>query len=228
MRITFVRVSQNRKTGPIAISMSPKATCPPSCPLRGNGCYAEHGPLGWHWERLSRGETSISWKAFLEAVRRLPKGELWRHNVAGDLPGHGDQINALMLAELVEANRGKRGFTYSHKPASQENLAVIRRANRQGFTINLSANTLEEADELARKKAGPVVVILPAGAAFNHVERTPEGRKVIVCPESYRDDIQCAGCGLCADPKRVAVIAFPAHGSAFRKAERVALGKEVR
>ena len=42
----------NRKTGPIPISLNPKATCPPSCPLRRNGCYAEYGPLGWHWDRL--------------------------------------------------------------------------------------------------------------------------------------------------------------------------------
>ena len=131
-----------------------------------------------------------------------------------------------MLAELVDANRGKRGFTYSHKHASPENLAAIRNANRQGFTINLSADTLEEADKLARKKAGPVVVILPADAACNHVDRTPDGRKVIVCPESYRDDIQCVSCGLCADPKRAAVIGFPARGSSFRRAERVAFGRK--
>ena len=178
MRLTFVRRSQNRKTGPIPISMSPEVTCPSSRPLRRNGCYAKYGPLGWHWDRLSSGETGISWKAFLEAVRGLPEGELWRHNVAGDLPGDGAKINIPMLAQLVEANRGRRAFTYTHKPASAENLAAIRDANRLGFTINLSANILEEADELARKKAGPVVVILRADAAFRVLEPTPEGRKV--------------------------------------------------
>src|SRR5207253_1314449 len=111
------------KTGPIPVSMSPRATCPISCPLRGNGCYAEYGPVSWHWNRLSNGETGIAWKAFLAEVRRLPKDTLWRHNVAGDLPGRGDKINTRLLAELVEANRGKRGFTYTHKSPSQENLA---------------------------------------------------------------------------------------------------------
>jgi hypothetical protein len=194
-------------------------------PQSWNGCYAEYGPLGWHWNRLSNDENGIAWKAFLEAVRRLPKGELWRHNVAGDLPGHGDKINTRMLDELVEANRGKRGFTYTHKPASPANLAAVRAANRQGFTINLSANTLTEADELARKKAGPVVVILRADAASrSNLERTPEGRRVIVCPESYREGVQCINCGLCANPKRISIIGFPAHGPTFRRAERVALG----
>jgi hypothetical protein len=67
-------------------------------------------------------------------------------------------------------------------------------------------------------------VILRADAAHHHVERTPQGRTVIICPESYRQDIQCINCGLCADPKRTAIIAFPAHRSAFRKAEHLALG----
>ena len=49
---------------------------------------------------------------------------------------------------------------------------------------------------------------------------------MIVCPESYRKGIQCINCGLCADPKRTAIIGFPAHGAAFKKAERVALGME--
>ena len=73
MRVSFVRLSQNRKTGPMAISMSPKATCPATCPLRRNGCYAEYGLLGWHWDRLSNGETGISWREFLEAVRAYRK-----------------------------------------------------------------------------------------------------------------------------------------------------------
>jgi hypothetical protein len=89
-----------------------------------------------------------------DAVRRLPKHQIWRHNVAGDLPGNGDKINVQMLTELVEANRGKRGFTYTHRHLSSEDLQAIRAANRSGFTINLSANTLDEADALARKKAG--------------------------------------------------------------------------
>jgi len=224
MRVAFVRTSKNRKTGPIPISMSPKVTCPPSCSLRGNGCYADYGPLGWQWNRLSSSETGISWKSFLDTVRRLPKHQLWRHNVAGDLPGHGDKINVRMLTELIRANKGRRGFTYTHKHLSSENLQAIRAANRSGFTINLSANTVEEADALARKKAGPVVAILRADAAYHHVERTPEGRKVIICPESYQDDIQCISCGLCADPKLTAIVAFPAHGPAFRRAECVALG----
>jgi hypothetical protein len=36
---------------------------------------------------------------------------------------------------------------------------------------------------------------------------------VVVCPATYRDDINCMRCGICqvASPNR-AVIGFPAHG----------------
>jgi hypothetical protein len=187
-------------------------------------CYAEYGPLGWQWDRLSSAKAGLSWRSFLHAVQGLPKHALWRHNVSGDLPGNDENINRRMLAQLVAASSGKRGFTYTHKHGSPENSAAIGAANRNGLTINLSANTLEEADTLARRKAGPVVVILPADSAYRQVAHTPEGGKVIIWPESYREDIQCINCGLCADPERTAIVAFPAHGAAFRRAERVALG----
>ena len=156
MRVAFVRSSKNRKTGPIPISMSPKITCPSSCPLRGNGCYAEHGPLGWQWDRLSSGETGISWRAFLQAVRRLPEhAALEAQRQRGSSRQRREDQPKDARRSSSSANTGKRGFTYSHKHATEDNLAAIRAANRTGFTINLSANTLEEADTLARKKAGP-------------------------------------------------------------------------
>src|SRR6266851_9810294 len=100
--------SENRKTGKIPVSTSSSDTCPPSCPLRGRGCYAESGPLSWFWTRLKRGGLGISWKRLLFEIRSLPDGQLWRYNQAGDLPGIGEEVNREMLRALVVANRGKR------------------------------------------------------------------------------------------------------------------------
>jgi hypothetical protein len=120
---------------------------------------------------------------------------LWRHNVAGDLPGNGDKINATMLAELVTANRGKRGFTYTHKHLSAENLTAIRAANRSDFTI-LSANTLEEADALARKKAGPVVLILRPMPRITMSSRPPKAERSSSAPRAIDKTFSAstAGC----------------------------------
>jgi hypothetical protein len=166
---------------------------------------------------------SHDWQGFAAAIAALPEGTLWRHNQAGDLPGIGDAIDADALDDLVTANIGKRGFTYTHKPLTADNAASVAHANANGFTINLSANNLREADALATAAIGPVVVVLPMDADHKADIRTPEGRKVAVCPATYRDEVSCASCQLCQRAERKVIVGFPAHGAARRKAEAIAL-----
>jgi len=215
--------SSNVKTGGIAVSTSPWSTCPQSCPLRGNGCYAEAGPLSWHFRKVSEGQRGVPWSEFLTLISAIQPGSLWRHNQAGDLPGEGDDIDSKMLAQLVRAQAGKRGWTYTHKPVtgntpqSVGNAAAVRYANRNGFRINLSADTLSEADELADVDCGPVVVVLPSDSP--HTVRTPAGRKVVVCP-AQRGPVTCADCGLCAAQRSV-IVGFLAHGRSSKRVESV-------
>ena len=51
----------------------------------------------------------------MHKIAALPVNDLWRHNQAGDLPGDGELIDKPKLRQLIKANHGKRGFTYSHK-----------------------------------------------------------------------------------------------------------------
>jgi hypothetical protein len=218
--VSLVLKSENRKTGPIPVSISESSTCPPACPLRGNGCYAELGNTAIHWRRVP--ERGLEWPAFLAAVAALPDGQLWRHNEAGDLPGEGNYLDREMLAELVAANTGRRGFTYTHKPLrTGRDQIAIREANDRGLTINLSANNLSHADELAALGVGPVVVTLPTEATGRI--RTAGGRKVVVCP-AVTHGVTCAECQLCADPGRKTIIGFPAHGTRKRAASEIARG----
>lgn len=222
-QIAFTRISRNAKTGPIPVTTSSAETCPDACPLKKNGCYADGGPLGLFWRKVTERKAGLAFADAIAQIRALPKGTLWRHNQSGDLAGAGDQIDATALDQLVGANRGKRGFTYTHKPVhSLANQLAIRAANAAGFTINLSANTLAEADRLAALQIAPVVVVLPADAT--RATTTPEGRKVAICPATISEGVTCATCGLCALRDRKAIIGFPAHGSAKRKAEAVAKG----
>ena len=215
--------SRNGKTGPIPVSTTTAETCSPSCPFIDSGCYAKGGPLAIHWRKVTQGIAGMPWDDFVSQIAALPDGALWRHNQAGDLPGIGDTIDTAALASLVDANNGKRGFTYTHKPVTPANVAAIKNANGNGFTINLSGNNLEHADKLAGLDVGPVVVVLPADQTENTT--TPAGRKVVVCPASIRDDVSCATCKLCAISNRTAIIGFPAHGAAKRKASNVATGE---
>lgn len=241
--VKFTPISRNGKTGPIPVSMSPVSTCPITCPLRDNGCYADGYPLKGHWQRM---HGAVAWTAFTATVAALPQGQLWRHNQAGDLPHVGQVIDAAAVDSLVSANSGRMGFTYTHHDmAISGNGDVVRDANRAGFTVNLSANNLAHVDDLAALKIGPVVTMLPL--AYQRRERTVNkvhewletaaeyrdrmaalphmtdgGSRVVVCPATYRDDVTCSSCKLCARADRDVIVGFPAHGSAKRKASEVA------
>lgn len=209
LRVRLALRSGNKKLGGIPASITSRVTCPPSCSFYNDGCYAEYHVLGHHWRNVGlRGD---SWETFLADVRSLPVDQLWRHNVAGDLPGVGNTIDVPKLRALVEANRGKRGFTFTHKPLGKSQRLVVARANACGFTINLSADNLAEADRLAGLGIGPVAVVLPSHAPDRGV-RTPEGRHVTVCPAERFGAITCATCALCAKPWRKAIVGFRAHG----------------
>ncbi len=100
------------------------------------------------------------------------------------------------------------------------NARAIARANAQGFTINLSADTLDEADELSRLKVAPVVTVLPPGQTGLSV--TNDERSVVVCPATIEGaGVSCATCGICANPRRRSIIGFPAHGSGAEKVRKV-------
>ncbi len=216
----LTRVSGNTKTGPIPVTTSSKSTCPHTCPLKGNGCYAETGPLGLHWNQLSIGNRGITFGEVCELIKKLPKRQLWRWAQAGDLPGDGTLVDNDEMEQLIAANRGRRGFGFTHyDPAHPQNANAILMANANGFTMNLSADTLADADRLADHDVGPVVVVLPIGTTKPMT--TPAGRFVAICPAAVRDDIQCATCGICAHPTRKAIIGFPAHGVSAKKAQQI-------
>jgi len=222
--------SENAKTGPIPVSTSDRSTCPPSCPYRGRGCYAEVGPLAFFWRRLSKGKVkrALNFEGFVEAIRNLPEGQLWRYAQAGDLPGEGDHVDADKLEQLAQASAHTKGWSYSHKPLSPSNLAAIKRAIELGFTVNASANRPEEVDGLMGLGL-PTVTVLPSDFT-GKVLRTEKGRRIVVCPATYRDDVTCATCGngrpRCQRADRDYCIGFPAHGSGRKKADKVVNGEE--
>jgi len=187
-------------------------------------CYAEFGPLKMFWRKVDAGIRGFDWRGFLAAVRTIRKGQLGRHNQAGDLPGLGDKLDRVKLAQLVRAASGTMAYTYTHKPLhSVADQIAIAEANRAGFTINLSGNTLAHADALADLDIGPVVVLLPRDTAPRANIKTPKGRRVVVCPATYRDDVTCESCKLCAR-QRETIVGFPAHGTASKRADAIARG----
>jgi hypothetical protein len=225
MNYQLVKKSHNSKTGEIPVSTSAAETCPSACPFKANGCYAEAGfYTNLNWKKVTTGERGKDWQSFLEDVRSIADGQLWRHNVAGDLPGKDNAINGKALGELAAANTGKRGFTYTHKPMdTATNRDAVKLANENGFTVNLSANTLAHADELKDLGIAPVVVVVAHDAPAKLA--TPKGNTVVVCPAQQHEDVTCKSCGLCAIKDRKVIIGFQAHGKALKRAEAIAQGE---
>ena len=212
--------STNAKTGPLPVSTTGSNSCPPTCPLKAGGCYANGGPLAIHWQAVTEGRRGTDWQTFCSQIAALPDGQLWRHNQAGDLPGANGVIDKKLVHQLVEANRGRHGFTYTHYPMTKRNAAVVAHANEHGFTINLSADDLGEADRLSDLRVGPVVTLLPTDAPAR--TKTPGGRIVVKCPAQYRDSVACASCKLCARRNRKVIVGFEVHGCQRRQAGRIA------
>lgn len=179
-----------------------------------------------HWRAVSEGKRGTDYAAFLQSVRKIQRGALWRHNQAGDLAGEGDTIDAHALEQLTAANRGRKGFTYTHKPLTSGNREAIERANANGFTVNVSANSLSHADEYCAQTSAPVVAVVPSD--WNQrAGKTAAGNRYVQCPATVSDDVTCATCGLCqrtrtASGARRPIVLFPAHGASKRKASAIA------
>ena len=214
--------SKNAKVGKMAVTTSTATTCPSACPFRDNGCYAESGPLKLHWLKVTKGERGDDWSTFLDKIKELPAGSKWRHNQAGDLPGDTQDLDSTKCADLARANEGKRGFTYTHYDVLDnfQNAIIVNSMNNLGFTVNVSANNLDHADKLCDLNIAPVATVLPIEQTTNTV--TPKGRKVVVCPATYKDDVSCADCMLCEKRDRKVIVGFPAHGTSKKKASAIA------
>lgn len=214
--VSLTLKSSNAKTGVMPVSTSSAKTCPDACPLKGKGCYAQGGHTAMHWRKVTDGLKGSIFSAFCDSIAKLPLGQVWRHNEAGDLQGDQVNIDAAALGELVTANAGKRGYTYTHYTPTGENAKAIAHANANGFTINLSANSLEQADEYLKLNIGPVAVVVHSEAKTNF--KTPNGNRVVICP-NVTHGVQCVDCKLCQVASRKVIIAFPAHGQSKKKVD---------
>ena len=219
-QVALTAISSNRKTGAIPTTTSEKATCPDSCPFKAKGCYAKGGPQNLHWQKVTEKKRGTHWDSFVGKIHKLPYGQLWRHNVSGDLPHSDGLIQSKLVNQLVRANKGRKGFTYTHHQLNDHNLQVLKNANQNGFTINISTESIEVADSVMTKLGLPAVAVVPS----SHTERfyrTQSGRKVITCPATIHDNVTCATCQLCSKADRNFIIAFPAHGNAKKTVNRI-------
>jgi hypothetical protein len=163
------------------------------------------------------------WKELCNDIVGLRPGQLWRHNQSGDLPHKNGIIDFQAVKSLVKANKGRRGFTYTHHDMRiAANRKAVKYCNENGFTVNLSANNITESDSLAKLGIAPVAVLLPENSTDSV---TPGGVPIVLCPVTTGRTESCESCrGLCAR-KRKTIVGFRAHGNTKRKATLIASGE---
>lgn len=221
MQVALTMVSSNAKTGPIPTTTSDRATCPTTCPFYDKGCYAKSGPQAIHWRKVSNAERGFAWDEFVNQIRKIAKNQIWRHNVSGDLQHNDGNIDYKKLRQLIMANKGRRGFTYTHHKLNEHNIVSLQNANMMGFTINASCESIEEADRVMTEHEIPAVAVVNSEKT-DRFYTTSSGRKVVTCPAAlFPGKVTCATCGLCQKADRDFVIAFPSHGNAKRTVNEI-------
>lgn len=223
-RVRLTMKSLNRKTGPIPVTASSPSTCPPSCAWYGKGCYAESHYIGARWRKVP--STGMAWSEFLDAVMEFPPDQLWRHNEAGDLPGHGEDLDCDAFYDLVRANDGRQGFTYTHKDPIRYREA-FEWANREGFAVNLSCDSIGMVDTYREMGLEIPLTVVVGEHERRRNFKTPGGAFIVVCPAQTTDDVSCATCRLCSATTRKTVIGFKAHGSSKRSVSERSATRDV-
>ena len=224
MHVTLNMKSGNRKVGPIPVSTTEEASCPTSCPLLGTDCYARFGPLGMHWRKIGPDGRGDQWSLFCDRVKTFIPEQLWRHNQAGDLPkctdkhDGPDRIDITKALQLSNASEHTKGWTYTHyDPMVAWNAKVIKAMNKvDGMTVNLSADSLEQADEYVQLNIAPVCVILPQDSPTMG-NKTPNGVPIVTCPAQTTEEMSCDKCKLCQVRDRKAIVGCLAHGTAKKR-----------
>lgn len=244
-QVHTIKLSAASKLGGIPATYSEKKTCPPACPMMGNGCYAAGGHVAIHWAAVSKHETGGSMEAAVAFVASTPAGTLGRWNIAGDLPGVGDKLEREQVLNLARANKlaQARWFTFTHYPVracgvratttpalrraiARHNRAVIRDAIALGFAINVSANSPRHAAALA-SMGFDVASVAPMD--WTGTRKLDGGHVGVQCPATIPGRTStCNTCGMCQNMGRISaskarvIPMFPAHGASKRKASAIA------
>ena len=226
MNYSLHQPSTGNKVSPIYRTYSHKDTCPNTCPLKaGGGCYAENFHTNLHWDKVTKGERGVNWNTFLESLDDIPRRSTVRHNIGGDLPHTDGVINSDNVAALTKAitSRNKTGFTYTHHQLTEHNTAELIKANKAGFTVNVSANNTAEAVRIHKHTGLPVATLLPMDAPN---VQTIDGVKIVACPAEKSKRVTCATCAdsFCAARERDFIVGFRAHGAKKKNADLIAIG----
>lgn len=223
----YVQSSGNTKTGNVdATYASINASCPKTCPLLSNGCYAQTSFVGITTARLNKEAKQLTAIEVAKAEANLidysynggqvPNGKCLRIHVAGDSK---TVTGTRLIAKAVDRWKkrgGKSVWSYTHawKKVSRKEWGQV--------AILASVSNVSEAKE-AKEKGYACALVVADHTTDKAFKLSGSDIKWIPCPAQTRD-VSCLQCKLCFDTDRLYKnnfgIAFAAHGVCKNKIKR--------
>ena len=210
--VKAVELSQNSKIGDASATYVTQDSCPDSCTLKKNGCYAENNLVGMITSKLNN-EANGQYKPLTIAKQEaLAIGTLTgmrplRVHVVGDCRTNGAaEVVARAMAKHTK-KFGQKAWSYTHA------WRRVRAASWLGQSVLASCESTTDAKE-AMGKGYAVALVVPEFASSKAYML--DGIKVMPCPAQV-GDTNCSLCRLCMGSislraKRV-VIGFEPHGT---------------
>lgn len=200
-----VRVSGDRKTGPVSATYRQVGdTCPGSCGLLGNGCYAERGRVGIHQRKTGTDHVGdLDEAAGMDLLRHMVSGDWFRKW------GKWTRLDVEYVRSVIEWHRGQprtQGWSYTHDFEAWDRAGVGPTSGLwpENFVVLASC---ESKEQRARAKA--------AGWQTARVveDQYEDGREEgeVYCPydkakhgqrgaEKSTPSVTCRTCRLCWEP----------------------------
>lgn len=198
-----------------------KKSCPDTCELKGNGCYAEQSYVGMIVNRLDRrakGQTPLGIaRAEAKVIDLAYKGKKIPPNTSLRLHVSGDSRTVKgtrVLSKAVSrwrARGGWRAYSYTHA------WKRVPRKEWGEVSVLASVANLREADEAYKLGYAPALVV-PEHPGSKSYKLDGSDITWIPCPAQTKVEkgIGCSDCGLCMNDKRLHDgkygITFAAHG----------------
>jgi len=213
MGAALVLKSSNSKLGNVSATYaSIDSSCPNSCSLKDNGCYAQLSFVGIHTAKLNaakldsktvaRQEAALIKKAIKEEKNLRPL----RLHVAGD-------CRTVFAANTISAavkDWIQPVWTYTHAWKD-----IPRSAWGNKISVLASVEKIQDIKSSFRKGYAPAIILskFPNGKKAFKLDQY----KIIPCPNQTHENIDCEKCKLCWNDKKLkrmkSVIAFEAHGT---------------
>ena len=228
--VIYVADSGNRKimgTQKVdATYVSIKSSCPKSCPLMGEGCYAELGYVGITSHRLddeakgystlqiAREEANAIDNAYQGG--QVPEGRNMRLHVSGDSRTvAGTRIIDKAISRW-QMRGGNKCWSYTH---AWKNVA---RKEWKHVSMLASVSDVKEA-VAAREQGYAPAIVVPEHPSDKAFKMEGSDTKWIPCPAQTRG-VGCTDCKLCFNADRLfesnSGIAFAVHGVMKNKMKR--------